>query len=113
MGTGCAAYFPFGYLYPLHNYYLNAFVPKSIIGWLGAERSKYIIPVLKKLVKDMTDWMFFAEGDDELMLVIDVSNIQIEDEMSIIFKRKEKKTKQNIENLQSQQATEVYESDIE
>lgn len=62
MGTGCAVYFPFGYLYPLCNYLLNAFVPKSIIGLLGAERSKYIIPVLKELVKDMTDWVFVLKG---------------------------------------------------
>lgn len=53
MATGCSAYFPFGYLYPLHNYFLNASVQKSTAGL----QKRYISPVLKELIKNMTNWI--------------------------------------------------------
>lgn len=53
MVTGCSTYFPFGYLYPLHNCFLNATVQNRIAGL----RERHINPVLKELIKKMTDWV--------------------------------------------------------
>lgn len=38
MVTGCATYFPFEYLHPLHNYFLNAMEQNSIMDLLGTEK---------------------------------------------------------------------------
>lgn len=51
MVTDCSTFFPFGDSYPLHNYFLNVFE-----GLGGTKRSKNIIPVLKELIKNLTDW---------------------------------------------------------
>lgn len=58
MVTGCSTYFPFGYLFPLHNYFLNAAVQNSIAGL----QERYINPVLNELIKKMTDWVLVPKG---------------------------------------------------
>lgn len=67
MVTGCSTYFPFGYLYPLHNYFLNVAVQNSIAGL----RERSINPCPQGAYKKDDRLVFGAKVDDELMLASD------------------------------------------